>query len=139
MSDVKTVVVKINMNTGAGSKYLKNSFLPPDYIEIYKPVEHLKFLIGSWLRIYDKNNRRHESGGFLVKIDAHSVTLRNKITIDIEIKKYDFYIKKDNPQYMCLKEFIIERQKFQKEKEIFEKTSQKFYKLFLDGKIKIFN
>lgn len=136
MQNIKTVTIKLNS--------LKSNNLPSEYVEIYKPNENMRFLLGSWLRIKDKDTLVNSSGGFLINIEGNLVTLRNKTNMEIDIKKHFFYIKKDNQQYIALKELLLEKQKFSHEKEIFEKekkdfesVSQKFYKLFLEGKVKI--
>ena len=106
-----------------------------EYIEISS--KYIRFFKNCWIKYTDRSSLVTYQGGFLISCSKNELVLRNirQYIIELRTKDYIFYCKDDTEQYQTVKELIMEKQKLEKQREIFNKEKKEF----LDQKIKFFN
>lgn len=97
-----------------------------EYIEISS--KYIKFFKKCWVKYTDKSSLITYQGGFLIENIGDEIVLRNikQEIFELHIEDYIFYCKDDTEQYQAVKELVIEKQKLEKQKEIFNKEKREF-------------
>ena len=97
-----------------------------EYIEISS--KYIKFFKKCWVKYTDKSSLITYQGGFLIEHAGDEIVLRNirQEIFELRVEDYIFYCKDDTEQYQAVKELIIEKQKLERQKEIFNKEKREF-------------
>ena len=131
--------IKVIVNSGNKRTSNKNVSVVKEISDDFVMIksEFLKHLHRSWIKINSEKFSLDATGGFLVKCESSRVSLRVPAKKEIFEIKIDpdiyFYVKNDDPNYLSLLEFEIEKSKV---KFVLDNLKEREKKL--DQKIKAF-